>query len=176
MVRDARPFRIRDWNDWVRTETSEPVPGALAYVNRARKRGVRVFYVTNRTAEVEAETLATLGKLGFPVRGGLDDLLTQNERPEWGEDKSSRRAFLCASHRILQIVGDNLNDFTSGARTTPEARTALAERYADHWGTRWIVMPNPAYGGWEGALRGFERGLSRREVLRRKYEQLQTTP
>ena len=165
-------FRIADWNDWVRTETAEAIPGALDYVAHARSRGVAIFYVTNRNAEVETATLAILAKLGFPVEGGLEVLLTQDERPDWGADKSSRRAYLARTHRILQIEGDNLNDFLSGARTTPEARRELVMGHAAFWGTRWIVMPNPAYGGWEGALYGFDHGLPREEILRRKYQRL----
>jgi len=168
LVAENQRFRLDDWNDWVRTETSEAIPGALDYVHAARARGVRIFYVTNRTAEVEAPSLATLKALGFPLEGGADDLLTQGEQPDWDADKSSRRAVIARTHRIVQIVGDNLNDFISGAHTTVEARRALVERYQAYWGTRWIVMPNPSYGGWEGALYDYERGLPRAEQLERK--------
>lgn len=168
LVRSNTTYRLQDWNDWVRTETSEAIPGALEYVRYARRHGVKIFYVTNRTAEVEASSLATLRKLGFPVERGAEDLLTQNEQADWGSDKSSRRAVVCRTHRIVQIVGDNLNDFTSGAHSTLEERLALTTRYSSYWGSRWIVMPNPSYGGWEGALHGYQYGLSREEILERK--------
>jgi acid phosphatase len=174
LVKEGRRYSLETWNDWVRTETSEAMPGALPYVRRAIELGVHVFYVTNRTAEVEAASLDTLRALGFPVANGADDLLTQHERPEWGTDKSTRRAEICKTHRILQIVGDNLNDFTSGAHTTVEARLALAERYGGYWGSRWIVMPNPTYGGWEGALYDYQYGLPHDEKLRRKREWIRT--
>jgi len=174
LVAENDRYRLDDWNDWVRTETSEPISGALEYVRDAHARGVRVFYVTNRTAEVEASSLATLRKLGFPVDGGDEDLLSQNERPDWGRDKSSRRALICQTHRVVQIVGDNLNDFTSGARASVEGRRALAERYAGWWGSRWIILPNPAYGGWEGALFDHEWSLPREEQLERKRRWLRT--
>jgi acid phosphatase len=173
LVKEDERYRLEDWNAWVRTETSEAIAGALEYVAAATARGVQIFYVTNRTAEVEEETLATLRKVGFPIESA-DDLLTQDERPEWGADKSSRRAEIAATHRILQIVGDNLNDFTGGAHDSVEARRALAERYSGYWGARWIITPNPSYGGWEGALTGFERGLSRAERIRRKRSFLES--
>jgi len=53
-------------------------------------------------------------------------------------------------------------------------RRRLAEQYDDYWGTRWIVLPNPQYGSWEGALYEYEYGLSRAEKLERKREQLRT--
>jgi len=172
LVANDRPYRLDDWNAWVRSETAEAVPGALDYVRRARELGVKPFYVTNRTAEVEAASLATLRKLGFPVEHGAEDLLTQDERPEWGTDKSSRRAVVARTHRVVQIVGDNLNDFTSGAHASVAERLALAERYAGYWGARWILTPNPSYGGWEGALFDYDYGLSREEIRERKLRHL----
>jgi len=175
LVKNDGHYSLEVWNDWVRTETSEAISGALEYAREARERGIKIFYVTNRTAEVEASSLATLRKLGFPVEGGLEDLLTQHERPEWGSDKSSRRAVVCRTHRVIQIVGDNLNDFTSGAHSSLDRRLALTNRYADYWGSRWIVMPNPSYGGWDGALFEYDWSLSRGEILDRKREHLKTT-
>lgn len=173
LVGEDAGFDLQDWNDWVRTETSEAMPGALEYVRHAVERGVTIFYVTNRTAEVERATFETLRKLGFPVEGGLDALLTQDERPEWPGDKSSRRAYLARTHRILQIVGDNLNDFVSGTHVDAGARRAIADTHAGYWGTRWIIMPNPAYGGWSGALFDFEYGMPREQKLERLYEHLE---
>ena len=171
LVKSDRPFRVKDWNDWVRTGSAEAIPGALEYVHQAVARHVKIFYVTNRSVEVKAASLANLRRLGFPIENA-EDLLTQHERPGWDSDKSSRRALLGRTHRIVQIIGDNLNDFTSGARTSPEQRRALARRHAGFWGSRWILLPNPAYGGWEGALYGFDRDLSRDEILARKHRQL----
>jgi len=174
LVAAGEPFRLEAWNDWVRSQDARAMPGALDYVRAAQARGVHVFYITNRTAEVEAPSLATLLELGFPVAGGADDLLTLNEQPDWGQDKSSRRARICESHRILQVVGDNLNDFTSGADEAVAARNALARRYERYWGSRWILTPNPAYGGWEGALFDYEWALPREKQLERKRRWLRT--
>ena len=174
LVQHGESYRLGDWNDWVRTETAEAIPGALGYVRRAGELGVHIFYLTNRTADVEAASLATLRKIGFPVEGGAEDLLTQNERPEWTSDKSSRRAHLARSHRILQIVGDNLNDFTSGGHGSVEERRSLMERYESYWGARWIVLPNPSYGGWVGALFDFEYRLPPDEIRARKRRHLRS--
>jgi len=172
LVADQRPFRLEEWNAWVRSEASVAVPGALEYARHAHAHGVHIYYVTNRNAEVEAESLEILRKLGFPLESGFSDLLTMGEEPGWTSDKSSRRAALCDTHRIIQIVGDNLNDFISGAYTSVAGRRTLVDDHAEWWGTRWIVMPNPTYGGWEGALYDYDRSLPRQEILRRKYEQL----
>lgn len=172
LVETGEPFSVEDWNAWVRSRDGEAVPGAVDYVRRASERGVRVFYVTNRVSEVEADSLATLRAAGFPVERGADDVLSQGERPEWVADKSSRRAFLCRSHRVVQIVGDDLNDFVAHSEISLAERQALVERHAAFWGSRWIILPNPAYGSWEGAIHGYDFSLPRQEILRRKYELL----
>ena len=166
-------FRLEEWNAWAREASAAAIPGALEFVKHAEANGVRIFYVTNREVEIEAATRRNLEKLGFPVDVGGDNLLTRNERPGWGSDKRSRRRFIAADHRIVLIVGDDLNDFVSGSRAQPGSRVELARRWRAYWGTKWIVLPNPMYGSWERSLYGFDRQLSRSERLRRKQENLE---
>jgi acid phosphatase len=50
------------------------------------------------------------------------------------------------------MVGDDLGDFLSGVRAPIARRRELTEPFAAHWGTKWIILPNPGYGSWELAL------------------------
>jgi 5'-nucleotidase (lipoprotein e(P4) family) len=168
-------FRLEDWNAWAREADAAAVPGALEFAKHAEAKGVRIFYVTNRDVEIEAATRRNLEKLGFPVDSGGENLLSRNERKGWGSDKRSRRRFIAADHRIVLLVGDDLNDFVSGSQAPPGSRRELARRWGAYWGTKWIVMPNPMYGSWERSLYGFDRSLSRSERLRRKQEKLEPT-
>jgi 5'-nucleotidase (lipoprotein e(P4) family) len=165
-------FTLAAWNAWVRQARARAVPGALDFTGHVRARGVRIFYVTNRGYAVETATRRNLEALGFPVDADGANVLSRNERSDWGSDKRSRRRFVAAEHRVLLIVGDDLNDFVSGSRADARSRRALAEQWRSYWGTRWIVLPNPMYGGWERALYGFDEELSRSERLRRKREGL----
>lgn len=128
-----------------------------------RGRGVRVFYVTNRNADQEAPTRRNLERLGFPLSDTMDVLLTERERPEWEEDKVSRREHVARRHRILLLVGDNLGDFTDERQPARWRRARAAGRPGGRpgrpraagkrpWGRRWIVIPNPIYGAWEEAV------------------------
>ena len=50
-------------------------------------------------------------------------------------------------------IGDNLNDF--GAATYHqgnEQRRAFVNQNHQHFGTQYIVLPNPLYGDWESGL------------------------
>jgi predicted secreted acid phosphatase len=50
------------------------------------------------------------------------------------------------------LVGDDLGDFVPVARLSPRERGALADRYAERWLERWVLLPNPSYGSWARAL------------------------
>ena len=144
---DAREgYSDESWDQWVFEAQARPVPGALAFARLARELGVEVFYVTNRKSHLEDATRQNLAVMGFPPGVADDVYLLVNEREEWGSDKISRRVFIAEDYRILLIVGDDLNDFVSGARAGREARAALMDEHASKWGTRWIMLPNPTYG------------------------------
>ena len=104
------------------------LPGALEFAERLTELGVTLFYVTNRTTELETATRANLVSEGFPFDQSRDVLLTRGENG-WGSDKNTRRAEIAKSHRILLLMGDDLNDFFSGARAeTPGERLELTHR------------------------------------------------
>ena len=49
------------------------------------------------------------------------------------------------------------------------SRAKLVDEYADKWGSRWLMLPNPCYGSWEGAIFGGNYRVSRSEKLVRKH-------
>ena len=171
-IRVGGRFEPVSWNAWVTRARAAAIPGAAEFVHYAAERGVTVFYVTNRAAVLEEATRVNLAALGFPLAGDRDTLLMPGERPDWGSDKSPRRAEVARSFRILLLVGDDLGDFVSGARARPEERVALAEHHSERWQKQWILLPNPYYGSWERALVDNERDLSEAEILRRKLGRL----
>lgn len=172
LVRRGETYRPETWGRWVRAAEAEPVPGSLAFTKEAARRGVTVFYVTNRDHEHEGPTRRNLEELGYPMSDERDVLLTEGERPEWTGDKATRRAAVARDFRVLLLLGDNLNDFVSARGLTPAERLALGARYEDRWGTRWFVLPNPMYGGWESAPTAGADELTPAEERRRKLESL----
>jgi 5'-nucleotidase (lipoprotein e(P4) family) len=154
LVVDRIGYDFKLWSDWVARADATAVPGAVDFLKYAESKGVTVFYVTNRDANMEAATRTNLTKLGLPLPSTIDTVLMNGEKPLWSSDKSSRRAFIAATHRILLLVGDDLGDFVSGANDTPEKRVALAAKYPVYWGNRWVLLPNPVAGSWESALYG----------------------
>jgi acid phosphatase len=160
------------WEEWVRLERATALPGALAFTKYARSRNVEVIYVTNRDAQSKEATRNALAHAGFPLHEGLETLYSLGDQPGWDTDKGPRRAAIARRYRILLLIGDDLGDFLSAVRVSPEERRRMAASYADYWGERWILLPNPMYGSWAGSLYGYDNGLSASEQLRRKRQHL----
>jgi len=162
------------WKEWVSLAKAKAIPGALDFLKYAKSKGITIFYITNRTHDEESDTRENLNKLGFPVDNQFDTVLTREEKANWGSDKISRRQMIVNNFRILLIIGDDLNDFTTGAQDNPEKRVALAKEFSFYWGTKWILIPNPNYGTWESSLYSFQYDLPDSEKLRIKNERLNT--
>lgn len=155
MIRDNTSFTATTWDPWVLEARATAIPGAAEFARFAAARGVTIFYVTNRTANLEAATRKNLTAAGFPLTDGVDTVLVRGERPEWqASGKSSRRAHVARDYRILLLIGDDLGDFVVDAAGTPEERQARTRPQAGWWGERWIMLPNPTYGSWERAIVG----------------------
>lgn len=173
LIERDESFSEATWADWVEEAQARPVPGAVEFAREARALGIEIFYVTNRLANLEEATKRNLEAMGFPPGEAADVLLLKDEREEWGSDKETRRAWVAERYRILLLAGDDLNDFTTGARGAGvEARAALVDRYEDMWGTRWIVFANPTYGSWVSALLEGLDTPSSAEINRRKLDSL----
>ena len=169
-------FDPKTWNAYVNTVTSRAVPGALEFARYADGKGVKVFYVSNRTAEEEPTTRQNLEKLGFPMGGVVDTMLMTRKQPDWGSAKGTRRAFVAKRYRVLLNVGDNLGDFVDEYRGTEAERLKVLEQHRERWGREWIVIANPAYGSFESAPFGHDFKLSDGERRRLKRAVLDAWP
>jgi acid phosphatase len=159
LIREKREFDEEMWKEWVRLSRVEAVPGSVEFLQYAHERGVEVFYVTNRTHDVEDATRENLTLLGLPLNPEIDTVLTKHERPDWGSDKESRRRSVANSHRVLLIIGDNLGDFTRSKGLARVIRRHTAFEYAAMWGEKWFMLPNPLYGSWVAATRPADETL-----------------
>jgi len=75
--------------------------------------------------------------------------------------KESRRQSVSVRYRIVLLVGDNLNDFNDdfSGKSVAERKTQVDRERAE-FGSRFIVVPNPMYGDWEGAVYGNRSGIN----------------
>jgi acid phosphatase len=164
LILAGREYNQSMWDAWVVDAEAPAIAGAGEFIDHARDRGVKVFFVTNRGHRTEEHTVQNL-RDSFGQAITAENVLTKGEEADWTSDKTSRRAYVAATHRILLLIGDDFNDFAYLGETSPEIRRERARQYSDYWGTKWIILPNPMYGTWEQALYGYDRDLDRAAKL-----------
>ena len=157
------------WKSYVQARKSTAIAGAVEFVSTCRAAGVQPIFVTNREHEVESSTRENLIATGLMKKDDPDIVFSKYEKEDWKSDKISRRTKLAKTYRILLLVGDDLHDFAStGRHPTSEQRRELVSKYPDWWGQKWIVLPNPNYGGWEQSLYDWNNSSSPTTKIRKK--------
>lgn len=172
---DNTGFQTDTWNRWVREMEAEAIKGAVTLTNMAVEMGIAVFYITNRSADVQSATEQNLREQGFPVAENA--VMSNGGQPEWTSAKTARRQVVADDHRVLMLFGDDLNDFVPARGISIDQRKQLVEEHSDKWGYKWFVFPNPNYGSWERALYTGDEGSAeddqqtRLDRLKTKREQ-----
>ena len=173
MLKTNQTFSDQTWNAFCAARISRAVPGAVEFTSYAASRGVKVFYVTNRAAETENDTRENMKALGFPMGGDVDTFLMQNEKPEWGSRKGTRRAAIAKDYRILLSFGDNFGDFDDRYRGSEAERLKAYEENKERWGREWLVVANPSYGSFDSAPYGHEFKKPQQEQRKAKWDVLE---
>lgn len=152
-IKNGRPFNPTDWYAWGEMRKAKAIPGAVEFLNYAVSKSVKIFYVSNRDEVQKAATIDNLKKAGFNDVSADNVLLRTTE-----SSKDVRRAIAGAKHRIVMLIGDNLDDFTSAfERKSVADRFAETDKARDEFGKRFIVLPNAMYGTWENAIYEYGR-------------------
>lgn len=153
--RDAA-YDSERWHRWMEDRQARAMPGAVDFLTYADEQGVDVYYITNRDADALEATRDNLEALGFPQVDD-DHLMLRTDT----SDKQPRRETVLADHRVALYMGDNLADFESQFDSDdPAERRALVTARQARFGRHFILLPNPSYGAWEGAIYGGDWGMS----------------
>ena len=155
LVHDGASYDESTWDLWVAEKKAKPVPGVVDFAKAAAARGVTILYISNRAVHLKDATIANLKAVGMPVKDdsvflGLGTFVEGCEQD--GSEKNCRRKLAGQKYRVLMQFGDQLGDFVQIVANTPTDRDALYEEYADWFGERWFMLPNPTYGSWEPAV------------------------
>ncbi len=177
-VRAGRGYAMSRWDAWVAERGARALPGAVDFLRQAQALDIAVFYVSNRSQAQLHDTAANLRAAGFPLDDDARLLLAGTPTGGCagsGSDKSCRRQWIGRHYRVLMLVGDALGDFAQPATNTPAAWDAALAPYRDWLGTRWFVLPNPAYGAWYSAPYGDDERLpeTRKRELKQRALELQ---
>lgn len=173
LVTTGTDFSPKTWDAWVKAEKATAVPGAVEFTQYAESKGVKVFYVTNRSADQEEPTRRNAQALGFPMGGNVDTFLMSKEKPDWGSAKSTRRAAIAKDYRIVLLFGDNFGDFSDAYNGSDAERLKAYEAAKERFGRDWLMLANPGYGSFESAPYGHNFKLSADEKRAKKVGALE---
>ena len=166
LVRENKAYPA-GWQEWVDQGAAKPLPGTLDFLNHAAKKGVEIFYITNRTSVEKDGTLKNLKAFNFPLPDEKHLMLRETTT-----SKTPRRAAIQKDHDVLLLLGDNLADFDQVFEGEPtiQARQDGLDRFRSSWGKKFMILPNPMYGDWEAALYrlNFKLTPEEKDQLRRK--------
>ncbi len=141
----------KHWQAWVHEAHAALIPGAGEFLHYADQRGVKIFYVSNRIDENKDATIKNLNKLDLPQVSAKSVMLMP-------KSKKARRMEIKKNYDIVMLFGDNLHDFADLFDVHPaKARHAAVTRNADKFGSRYIILPNSAYGAWTPAYGAWQK-------------------
>lgn len=144
----GREYEPQAWYEWSLQSIADSVPGSPSFLKYAASKGVEIFYITNRLENERQSTLVNLNKFGLPNADDNHLLLKSTT-----SSKEARRQQVASTHEIIMLLGDNLADFSSlFDKKNPTDRFNNTVSSVNEFGNRFIVIPNPGYGDWEGAL------------------------
>lgn len=161
-------YSSKTWTPWMAAAQATAMPGALDFLNYAKDKGAEIFYVTNRKMVGYEGTEKNLNALGFPFVDKKHLLLRTDT-----SDKQPRRDLVAKDYDIAFLMGDNLNDFMSVfAKKSVADRLAETDKVEQEWGKKFIVLPNPTYGEWEGSVYSGNWGASPAEKDKMRKDHL----
>ena len=145
-------FDLAAWKRWTAKAQADTVPGAPAFLKYAAAKGVTIFYVTNRDEDERTGTTRNLRLYNLPFADDVHILLKNGS-----SSKEARRRHVAENFDIVLLCGDNLPDFDARYDNKPAeaSRTAATRQLMQQFGSRYIVIPNGAYGDWENAWFSF---------------------
>ncbi|MBT1263721.1 HAD family acid phosphatase [Pseudomonas pergaminensis] len=172
-VLDNVPLNARDilsnqvysydrWNTWVDQAKAQALPGAVEFLQAADKKGVSVYYITNREHSHVQATVNNLRLRGFPVASNEQVLAASTPTghcEQAGYGKNCRRQWVASHARVLMLAGDSFGDFVQAEHNTLADQRKAAAPYLAWLGQRWFLLPNPTYGNWYSAPYGDQEKL-----------------
>ena len=139
------------WRNTVHEGKAEAMPGAAEFLSEVHRRGVEIFYVTNRYSVVNYDaTVENLKALHFPSVDREHLLMMDDTK---ASDKQPRFDSITANYDVIVYLGDNVGDLplrTKGKNLAE--REAIIDAAQSDFGTLYVMFPNPVYGSWLSAL------------------------
>ncbi len=164
---NKKTFSPSSWNRWVEAKKAIAIPGSLEFTKAAKKLGITIYYISNRNHHLLTPTIQNMKNLGFPFADEDHILLkkdSSNKKPRMDEVRNM-------GYTIALSIGDNLDDFDSEIyHKSFKERKKYVFNTNNEYGTKRIILPNPNYGSFEGAISKDYWKLSSEEKIDARYK------
>jgi 5'-nucleotidase (lipoprotein e(P4) family) len=104
-----------------RCERQRLSPGFVDFLNYATSKGVKVFFASNRDLVQQQATIDNLKSVGLKDVSADNVMLRDKE-----SSKDARKAAIEKNYRIVLLIGDNLDDFSSAFE-----KRSIADRFSE---------------------------------------------
>jgi 5'-nucleotidase (lipoprotein e(P4) family) len=167
-IKEGKEYSPQSWKNWTNQSAATAVPGAVAFLQAAKRKGIHIFYISNRDTTEINSTLLNLQKLQLPDADIAHMLFLLNT-----SSKEVRRQKVMQDYEVVMLMGDNLTDFTTAFEKKPiDERKQETDKVKEDWGRKFIVLPNAIYGEWENALYDYDRKLTPAQKEEKRLQKL----
>jgi 5'-nucleotidase (lipoprotein e(P4) family) len=156
LIKEGKQYTPASWKEWMSRSATTAVPGSVEFLQAAARKGITIFYISNRDIADVPSTLIDLQHLQFPNADTAHMIFKGKE-----STKEPRRLQVAENYKVIMLMGDNLTDFMNVfEKKTIAERFAETDKVKEEWGRKFIVLPNAIYGEWENAIYGYKNNLT----------------
>ncbi len=135
------------WYEWTGKAQAELIPGAKEFLQFAHDSKITIFLITNRSLNEKDATIKNLKDKG--LKFDENKIFFKSDV----SSKEVRRQLVSKDYNIVLLIGDNLADFDAlYDQRSLDSRNVATDKLSNQFGRKYIVLPNPMYGDWEGSL------------------------
>lgn len=135
------------WNEWTGKGSAPLIPGAKEFIKFAQDSKIAIILITNRSEEEKEATLKNLKEQGLVIDPEKIYCRTSSS------SKEARRIAVTKIYNVVMLIGDNLADFdVLYDQRAWDNRNSSTDTLEKAFGRKYIILPNPMYGDWEGSL------------------------
>lgn len=152
LIANQISYSKKTWMEWTAMQSADLVPGALEFIQYAKNKGVEVVFISNRMEEELDDTYQNI------IDRGVDTIAKENYYlKSTTSSKDERREIVSDKYEVVLMFGDNLGDFNGVFdKATVIDRKKNVANFRPLFGDKLIILPNPMYGEWEGALYNYD--------------------
>lgn len=151
-VKNNQDFSEEIWSQWLQDKKSQALPGAVEFSQFVIENGGEIFYISNHFERDYPASAEHLKSLGF-AHISPENILFRSEEKDSSNKVSRFEEVKKRGYDIVVYIGDNLNDFSGDTyHQLNEKRKEFVDAHKNEFGRKYIILPNPVYGGWEDGL------------------------